>query len=234
MTTAHRATYKSAKATYNGIEQGNYYTGGVGTNAVAARDLPGQKTLKRRLEGQGTEEELGAKDFKKILEEKEAQHESKRLKMLDDFDDSDDEVDDDDDNNNNKTTTKMLNDTSNNNINNNNNNNNNNEDDDDSSSDDDSSDDDDEALMLELEKIRKEKEMEKKKEISQGNPLLNNNNNNISSSSSSSSNKMTSRWDDDVVFKNQARSTLNKDKPGFINDTTKNNFHRKFMDKYIK
>ena len=30
MTTAHRATYKSAKATYNGIEQGNYYTGGVG------------------------------------------------------------------------------------------------------------------------------------------------------------------------------------------------------------
>ena len=66
MTTAHRATYKSAKATYNGIEQGNYYTGGVGTNAVAARDLPGQKTLKRRLEGQGTEEELGAKDFKKI------------------------------------------------------------------------------------------------------------------------------------------------------------------------
>ena len=160
MTTAHRATYKSAKATYNGIEQGNYYTGGVGTNAVAARDLPGQKTLKRRLEGQGTEEELGAKDFKKILEEKEAQHESKRLKMLDDFDDSDDEIDDDD-NNNNKTTTKMLNDTSN--INNNNNNNNNNEDDDDSSSDDDSSDDDDEALMLELEKIRKEKEMEKKK-----------------------------------------------------------------------
>ena len=132
MTTAHRATYKSAKATYNGIEQGNYYTGGVGTNAVAARDLPGQKTLKRRLEGQGTEEELGAKDFKKILEEKEAQHESKRLKMLDDFDDSDDEIDDDD-NNNNKTTTKMLNDTSNNNINidNNNNNNNNNEDDDD-------------------------------------------------------------------------------------------------------
>ena len=52
MTTAHRATYKAAKATYNGIEQGNYFTGGVGTTAVAARDLPGQKSLKRRMIGQ--------------------------------------------------------------------------------------------------------------------------------------------------------------------------------------
>ena len=93
MTTAHRATYKAAKATFNGIEQGNYFTGGVGTTAVAARDLPGQKSLKRRMVGQGTEDELGSKDFKKILEEKEAAHVSKRLKMLDDYDDSDDEVD---------------------------------------------------------------------------------------------------------------------------------------------
>ena len=73
MTTAHRAT--AAKATYNGVEQGNYFTGGVGTTALAARDLPGQQTLKRRLQGQGTEEELGAKDFKKSLEEK-------KLRML--------------------------------------------------------------------------------------------------------------------------------------------------------
>ena len=33
---------------------------------------------------------------------------------------------------------------------------------------------------------------------------------------------------------NIKNKTLNKDNPGFINDTTKNNFHRKFMDKYIK
>ena len=63
MTTAHRATYKAAKATFNGIEQGNYFTGGVGTTAVAARDLPGQKSLKRRMIGQGTEEELGSKEL---------------------------------------------------------------------------------------------------------------------------------------------------------------------------
>ena len=109
MTTAHRATYKSAKANYNGVEQGNYFTGGVGTTALAARDLPGQQSLKRRLQGQGTEAELGTKDFKKILEEKEAAHTSKRLKMLDDYDDSDDEVDDGETLTlNNSKTTKIL------------------------------------------------------------------------------------------------------------------------------
>ena len=65
MTTAHRATYKSAKATYNGVEQGNYSTFGTGTNALGARDLPGQGKLKRRLDGQGTEEEISKLDLKK-------------------------------------------------------------------------------------------------------------------------------------------------------------------------
>ena len=45
---------------------------------------------------------------------------------------------------------------------------------------------------------------------------------------------MKSRWDDDVVFKNQARGTTNNKKKRFVNDTTKNDFHRKFMDKYVK
>ena len=44
---------------------------------------------------------------------------------------------------------------------------------------------------------------------------------------------MKKKWNDDVVFKNQAR-----DEPAlkkrYINDTVRNDFHRKFMHRYIK
>lgn len=94
-------------------------------------------------------------------------------------------------------------------------------------SDDDSSeeesDDEDEAaeLMRELEKIKKERLAQKEKEeqerevqeqeqrevdIARGNPLLNPQDFN-----------MKRRWDDDVVFKNQARGTEKKDGKEFVN-----------------
>lgn len=41
------------------------------------------------------------------------------------------------------------------------------------------------------------------------------------------------RWDDDVVFKNQAR-TEPKQQKRFINDTVRSDFHRRFLDRYIK
>lgn len=41
------------------------------------------------------------------------------------------------------------------------------------------------------------------------------------------------RWDDDVVFKNQARGETKTPKR-FINDTIRNDFHRKFLQKYMK
>ena len=41
------------------------------------------------------------------------------------------------------------------------------------------------------------------------------------------------RWDDDVVFKNQARDEPVA-KKRFINDTIRNDFHRKFLSKYIQ
>lgn len=41
------------------------------------------------------------------------------------------------------------------------------------------------------------------------------------------------RWDDDVVFKNQARGE-SKTPKRFINDTIRNDFHRKFLHKYMK
>jgi protein CWC15 len=43
------------------------------------------------------------------------------------------------------------------------------------------------------------------------------------------------RWDDDVVFKNCARSEPDKKKDQqFINDSLRSEFHRKFMEKYVK
>jgi len=41
------------------------------------------------------------------------------------------------------------------------------------------------------------------------------------------------RWDDDVVFRNQARIEPEV-KKRFINDTIRNDFHKKFLSKYIK
>jgi protein CWC15 len=41
------------------------------------------------------------------------------------------------------------------------------------------------------------------------------------------------RWNDDVVFRNQATEEGSK-KPRFINDPLRSDFHRKFMRKYLK
>lgn len=112
------------------------------------------------------------------------------------------------------------------------------EDDDD---DDDSSDDDEDAeLQRELERVRREREEKKKKEeaeraqveedererhIALGNPLLN-------KQDFTTSGKR--RWDDDVVFKNQARGTEDKKKKEFVNDLLRSDFHRRFMGKYVR
>ena len=41
------------------------------------------------------------------------------------------------------------------------------------------------------------------------------------------------RWDDDVVFKNQSRGETKTPKR-FVNDTVRNDFHRRFLERYIK
>lgn len=118
------------------------------------------------------------------------------------------------------------------------------EDDDDDSDDD--SDDENAALQAELDKIKKEraeeqarKELEQKAEeerirmenILSGNPLLN-----LAGPVQPQANfKVKRRWDDDVVFKNCAKGVdeMKKDKR-FVNDTLRSEFHKKFMEKYIK
>ena len=49
----------------------------------------------------------------------------------------------------------------------------------------------------------------------------------------SSSFAVKRRWDDDVVFKNQSREPKKEGKR-FINDTVRNDFHKRFLNKYVK
>ena len=115
-------------------------------------------------------------------------------------------------------------------------------DDSDESDDDDDSDDEDEeaALQAELAKIRQERAAAKAKEEAEaaaaeqaqmeeaaltGNPLLN---------STTSSGRVKRRWNDDVVFRNQAKTEPDQNKKRFINDTVRNDFHKRFLNKFIK
>ncbi|KAK5043554.1 complexed with cef1p [Exophiala bonariae] len=108
----------------------------------------------------------------------------------------------------------------------------------DSSEEDDEEEDETAALMQELEKIKRERAEQKAREeaeqskqaqeqreedIALGNPLLNPKAFNVKR-----------RWDDDVVFKNQARGTEQKGNQEFVNDLLRSDFHKKFMSKYVR
>ncbi|KAH6636482.1 Pre-mRNA-splicing factor Cwf15/Cwc15 [Chaetomium tenue] len=118
-----------------------------------------------------------------------------------------------------------------------------------SDDDDDSSDDEDAELQRELERVRRDRierreaeergraaaEQEaRERDIALGNPLLN------AAAGGSGGGKAADfsikrRWDDDVVFKNQARGTEEKGKrTEFINDLLRSDFHKRFMSKYVR
>ena len=97
-----------------------------------------------------------------------------------------------------------------------------------------------EAIKKEkMEKILKKKEEERKKEekekenlVKYGNPLLNLNNNTENDENNIGSFGVKRSWRDDCVFRNQAPEP--KRHKRFINDTIRSDFHRKFMERYIK
>lgn len=114
------------------------------------------------------------------------------------------------------------------------------DDDDDDDSDSDSDDSDEEAeLQRELARVKRERQEkrereereaaaaeaeEREKEIAKGNPLLN-----------KPDFTVKRRWDDDVVFKNQARGTEEKGRSKeFVNDMLRSDFHKRFMSKYVR
>ncbi|PIL33670.1 hypothetical protein GSI_04293 [Ganoderma sinense ZZ0214-1] len=130
-------------------------------------------------------------------------------------------------------------------------------DDEDEDDDDDEDDDEDDTaeLLRELEKIKRERAEEKERqereqsatdqaareaEIATANPLLNlaaalgQTPNGINTTQPGSF-AVKRRWDDDLIFKNQAMSSRDKDKdPQFVNDLLRTEFHKKFMAKFIK
>lgn len=227
MTTAARPTWAPAKG---GNEQGGTRIFGP-SQKYSSRDIASHTTLKPRREGQDTQEELQKRNLREELEDRERKHFSsksyhddrdrrKSNQLLlegtkrgnevriaprnDDADDSDVEVNNDDD----------------------------------SDEDEDDDEDDTEALLAELERIKKERAEEKlrqeqeqaaeelkakEEQLLRGNPLINN----------PTSFGAKRRWDDDVVFKNQARGETKTPKR-FINDTVRNDFHRRFLQKYMK
>ena len=106
-------------------------------------------------------------------------------------------------------------------------------------SEDEDSEDEEAALQAELAKIRKEREdqqakldaeahAEKQSQLEEaaliGNPLLN---------LGETSGKLKRRWNDDVVFRNQAEKRPDQSKKRFINDTVRNDFHKRFLNKFI-
>ena len=111
---------------------------------------------------------------------------------------------------------------------------------DDSDSSESEDEDDTAALYAELAKIKAERAAEKARQeaeaeaevrderdraLATGNPLLN---------SGPKDFTVKRRWDDDVIFKNQARGVDEKPKNRFVNDMLRSDFHRKFLNKYVK
>lgn len=219
MSTAHRATYTPAKG---GSSRGESDLGKL-SKQYSSRDLPSHTKLKYRQPGQNAPEDISRRDMRHDLSERErasrsdkrssdsrsSRDQSKRQR-IDHVSasniDADDPVDSDTD------------------------------------SDSDDSDDDTAELMAELSRIKKEraeeamkKELEQKEEqerirtenILSGNPLLN-------GGAVNSNFTVKRRWDDDVVFKNCARGESDKKGQHFINDTLRSEFHKKFMEKYVK
>lgn len=213
MTTAARPTFEPARGGKGKGEGGDL---SAMSKQYSSRDLPAHTRLKYRQEGQGTSDELRGRDFRRDLEDRERVVREKRDRnrdsgskrpRLEQIPAANLDADDplDDD------------------------------------EEEDSSDDEDDTaeLLAELQKIKKERlrekaklEAEKKVEeekirteiILKGNPLLN--------QDKPAEFKVKRRWDDDVVFKNCAKGEEKKSL--FINDTLRSEFHRKFMEKYVK
>jgi len=250
MSTAHRPTWTPAQGKQS---RGN-------SRQYSSRDMASHTKLKFRQAGQGTVSEIERKDLRLELERAEKRQkvdpssdvsEAKRIDngtvpesaeeerrkviaqaALLDKDDSDDETDGRPKEKSEKAAGEEQ---------------------DDDEDDEDSDDEEDETaeLLRELEKIKRERAEEKERlereqasadatdrdaSIAVGNPLLdlqaalNGNATPVPSSSSGFSVKR--RWDDDVIFKNQA--TTEKPKKEFVNDLLRTEFHKKFLSRYVR
>jgi protein CWC15 len=233
MTTAHRPTWKAAVGKAN---EGGWTAGGAVSTQVSALDAPAHTKLKLRKGPQVVDRKAALKASLLALEEAETaapvlkraidpvQEERAHQRLLKQTAEVDETklkgYDDSDIDDGGGSSESDL-------------------DADDSSSDTDEDDEDDEAaLQAELAKIREEREETKRKADAElaaeeeskqeetallGNPLLTGDGNG----------RMKRRWNDDVVFRNQAKGEP-AIKKRFINDTVRNDFHKRFLNKFIR
>ncbi|MEW5302110.1 MAG: hypothetical protein WDW36_004920 [Sanguina aurantia] len=216
MTTAHRPTWAPA---VGGEEQGGARWF-VKSKQVSSKNAPGQTTLKFRVEGQGTGAEVNKRDLRAELEAKELKHRAKvggaafeeerqrDLLLL--------EAGPGDGGRAAKQLVPKAIDAD--------------EEDGEveSSSDADDDEDDEEELRAELDRIKKERaeeaakraraeaeraHKEKEQELKTGNPLL-------PIAHMDAAFAIKRRWDDDVKR--------------FINDTIRSDFHKRFLNKYVR
>lgn len=258
MTTAHRPTWKAAVGQ---ASTGGWTAGGATSSGKAVLSLPSHTQLKVRKGSQVVDRQKALKESLLKLEQAEKKapavskrrpisqvlEEEGRIKLLTqteevddvaiskryDDDDADDDHDDDGsgggwsdvDNHADGASGDDLDASS-------------DEDDNDSSDDED----DEAALQAELAKIRSERESLKQREAEEeakqeeskleeaallGNPLL------AGEGGDAMSGKLKRRWNDDVVFRNQAKGEP-EIKKRFINDTIRNDFHKRFLNKFIR
>jgi len=252
MTTAHRPTWKAAVGK---ASEGGWSAGGSGAAGLSVLDMPAHTKLKFRTGSQVVDRQKALKESLLKLEkvEKEASkrllqrpavdeevEKEGRLKLLKQtaevdevaiktkYDDADaSSASDEDGDGWSEAENDDLDASSS---------------DEDDSDDDDSDDEDDEAaLQAELAKIRAEREAVKRKKEEEeaakdekqleeaallGNPLL-------STADSSGGGRLKRRWNEDVVFRNQAKGEP-EIKKRFINDTVRNDFHKRFLNKFIR
>jgi protein CWC15 len=64
--------------------------------------------------------------------------------------------------------------------------------------------------------------MQERELVASSNPLL-----------ATSAQTVTKKWYEDTVFRNQAKQDTKQPKR-FVNDTVRSDFHRKFLDRFIK
>ncbi|KAL8273773.1 hypothetical protein Esti_002373 [Eimeria stiedai] len=109
------------------------------------------------------------------------------------------------------------------------------------------SDDEEGELLRELEKIKKERaekqaaaeraaeeqrKAEQQQRMLRANPLLLNQAGDAGEETEGGVGPLKRRWDDEVVFKNQAKH-LPAPKKHFINDPVRSEFHKKFLNRYV-
>ncbi|KAI0752782.1 Pre-mRNA-splicing factor Cwf15/Cwc15 [Daedaleopsis nitida] len=248
MSTAHRPTWDPAQAkdVKGGSRQFSVrdmaahtklkfrQPGQTSTTEVAKRDLRAEllaaeaeaRERKRKAEGKPA---LAVENGNAAAREGQDEESNKRRKLLQDALELDKDDDDDEEGEN--------------------------EDEDEDDDEDEDEEDDTAELLRELERIKRERAEEKDRqereesasnqaqreaEIATANPLLN-----LAAALGQTPNGVNTtkpgtfavkrRWDDDLIFKNQAMSSRDKGKePQFVNDLLRTEFHKKFMAKFIK